>query len=116
MYTNSMITHFEKKSGYKKSRYRAYVEKTSDNSFSKEGESRKHSLFLAIPTTKELSFLEGDLIVLGDCTLSIDISSEKAESTTLKELSKRYKAYSIKSVEPCLIGSKRMWHYELGCD
>ena len=116
MYTNGIFTHFEKKSKYKKTLYEAYIENSSSSSYSKAGKVKNYSLFLAVPTTKELPFSEGDLIVVGNCSLNIDTSSEKAESTTYKELNSKYKVYSIKSVEPCLIGSKRMWHYELGCD
>lgn len=116
MYTNGIITHYEKKSKYKRNSYEAYVEHSSSSNYTKDGKVKNYSLFVAVPTTKELAFSEGDLIVEGDCTFNIDASSEKAESTTYKELKSKHKVYSIKSVEPCLIGSTRLWHYELGCD
>ena len=116
MYTNTIITHFAKKSKYRKTQYEAYVENSSSNNYSKDGKVKNYSLFVAIPSTKKITFIEGDLIVVGNCTFDIDTSSEKAESVTYKELNSKYKVYNVKSVEPCLIGSKKMWHYELGCD
>ena len=116
MFTNGCITHYEKKNQYKRNTYDAYVEKGSSDNHSKEGKTKNYSLFVAIQTTEKLPILEGDLIVVGDCKTNIDTSSEKAESTSYRELTNMFETYIVKSVEPCLIGSKRMWHYELGCD
>lgn len=116
MFTNGAITHFEKKSSYKSQAYDAYLEQSSSSKDSKEGRTKSYALFISVPTDEEIAFNEGDLIVVGKCTFKFDTSTEKAESDSYKELRNNYKVFSIKSVEPCLYGSKAVWHYELGCD
>lgn len=116
MFTNGTITHFEKKNGYKSHMYDVYLEQSSSSKDTKEGRTKTYALFVSVPADKEIPFNEGDLIVVGECTYKFDSSVEKAESDSYRELNNKYKVYSIKSVEPCLYGSKIMWHYELGCD
>lgn len=116
MLTNGVITHFEKLVGYRSKTYKAYFEKQDNSKNSKDGEKASHALFVAVPTLKELPFQNGDLIVIGKCSLKIDNTSEKAKSDSYRQLRNNCKVYTVSSVEPCLFGSKRMWHYELGCD
>ena len=79
-------------------------------------EKKSHSLFIAVPTEKELPFKTGDLIVIGKCSVRFDETSERASSESYRKLRTEHKVYTISSIEPCLIGNRRMWHYELGCD
>ncbi len=114
--TNNVITHYEKEKGFKSNFYNVYLEQQSNSSDSKDGEKKSHSLFIAVPTEKELPFKTGDLIVIGKCSVRFDETSERASSESYRKLRTEHKVYTISSIEPCLIGNKRMWHYELGCD
>lgn len=116
MFTNNTITHFEKQNGYKSNAYDVYLEAQSSSKDTKEGETKSHALFISVPTDKEISFNEGDLIVVGKCLIKFDNASERAESDSYKALKNSHKIYTISSVAPCLFGSRRMWHYELECD
>ena len=102
--TNNVITHYEKEKGFKSNFYNVYLEQQSNSSDSKDGEE------------KELPFKTGDLIVIGNCSVRFDETSERASSESYRKLRTEHKVYTISSIEPCLIGNRRMWHYELGCD
>ncbi|MFQ9516723.1 MAG: hypothetical protein ACLRZ9_12990 [Eubacterium sp.] len=116
MFTNGAITHFEKKNAYKSQSYDVYLEQNSSSKDSKEGRAKSWALFVSVPTDKEIPFNEGDLIVVGKCTFEFDISTEKAESDSYSTLKNNHRVFTVKSVDPCLYGSKAIWHYELGCD
>lgn len=116
MFTNETITHFGKKNEYKSQTYDVYLEQSSSSKDSKQGKTESHALFVSVPTDKKIPFNEGDLIVIGKCAYEFNSATERAESDSYKALRKDYEVFTIKSVEPCLYGSKEMWHYELGCD
>lgn len=116
MLTNGIITYFERSAGYRSKTYEVYFEMQDNSKNSKDGEKVSHALFVAVPTLKELPFCNGDLIVMGKCSLKIDNTSEKAKSDSYRQLKNSCNVYTVSSVEPCLFGSRRMWHYELGCD
>lgn len=77
MFTNGTITHFERKDNYKSQTYDAYLEQSSSSKDSKEGRTKSYALFVSVPTDKEIAFNEGDLIVVGNVSLSLILPQKR---------------------------------------
>ena len=112
MFCNGHITHFNL-SDYTRKSYPAYIEEGKGQSTSKDGTTVTYDLYVAVPTTEEIPFKTGDLIVCGEVNSNVSGNTERAFSESMRTLKQNHTVYTISNVEPCLYGSPRMQHYEL---
>lgn len=119
MYTNSTITLYRLINGaYERSGLSAFYNSTQISTFNKTGNTTSDTITVFIPYVeqlKKLKFTTGkDYIVKGLCDISIDCTTDKALSDSLKLL-KTHDFVTIMSADTKTYGSQSMWHYQLSC-
>lgn len=55
-----------------------------------------------------------DLIIIGDCDIIIDTTTNESALASINEIKTNYKTYIVSTFDEKFHGSKRMWHIEVG--
>lgn len=118
MYTNTDITLYSFAGG----RYERLVinnvfyQESEQTNIIKSGIANVSSALILIPYKTDMLFKKGkDLIVKGICETLIDNTSPQTISQSIKALRQAHKVLTVMTADEKKIGSKDMWHYELGC-
>ncbi|WP_455715336.1 DUF6751 family protein [Anaerosporobacter sp.] len=103
--------------GYEKSVYaKCFWDEDQATAIKKSGLASVDSLYVSIPysVVQSLEINKGkDYIIQGETLLEIDNTSEKTQSTSIKELKANHNLLTLSAGSLKNHGSKRMWHWEL---
>lgn len=81
----------------------------------KTGITNADSVVVFVPTESLEVTLAKDIIVKGECSLTIDNTSAHTQSNSLEAIMKLGTAHTITSCDECKYGSRVLWHYKLSC-
>lgn len=103
--------------GYEKTVYdKCFWDEDQATAIKKSGLASVDSLYVSIPysVVQSLEINKGkDYIIQGETLLEIDNTSEKTQSTSIKELKANHNLLTLSAGSLKNHGSKRMWHWEL---
>lgn len=105
------------KNGFEKNVYdKCFWDEDQATAIKKSGLASVDSLYVSIPysVVQSLEINKGkDYIIQGETLLEIDNTSEKTQSTSIKELKANHNLLTLSAGSLKNHGSKRMWHWEL---
>lgn len=114
MYTNTKATVYRLTGGKYERIFlpRVFWDMKSTASTNKSGTTESDTVTVFIPSVISLT-PQKDLIIKGSATLSIDNSSEQAQSASVKKLFEVYDVHTVMGCRMCDFGSAGMRHTEL---
>lgn len=114
MYTNAKATVYRLLNGKYERLYLPAVFWSANTSATtgKTGTTESDALAVYVPSELHLT-PQKDLIIKGSVSLTIDNSSDEAQSLSVKRLFDGYDVHTVMTCKVCDYGSKRMRHTEL---